>query len=41
MADLIETTAGAALGGLVTLLRHPVRLRQLPGRGRDELVSHG
>jgi uncharacterized membrane protein YqgA involved in biofilm formation len=41
MADLIETTAGAVLGGLVTLLRHPVRLRQLPGRGRDELVSHG
>ena len=41
MADLIETTAGAVLGGLVTLLRHPVRLRQLPGRGGDELVSHG
>jgi hypothetical protein len=41
MADLIETTAGAALGGLVTLLRHPARLRQVPGRGRDELVSHG
>ena len=28
MADLIETTAGAVLGGLVTLLRHPARLRQ-------------
>ena len=41
MADLIETTAGAVLGGLVTLLRHPARLRQLPGRGPDELVSHG
>jgi hypothetical protein len=41
MADLIETTAGAVLGGLVTLLRHPVRLRQLPGRGADELVAHG
>ena len=41
MADLIETTAGAVLGGLVTLLRHPARLRQLPGRGADELVTHG
>ena len=40
MADLIETTGGALLGGLVTLLRHPARLRQLPGRGPDELVSH-
>jgi len=41
MADLIETTAGAVLGGLVTLLRHPARLRQVPGRGADELVTHG
>jgi hypothetical protein len=28
MEDLIEGSAGALLGGLVTLLRHPVRLRQ-------------
>ena len=41
MADLIETTGGAVLGGLVTLLRHPARLRQLPGRGPDDLVSPG
>ena len=41
MADLIETTAGAVLGGLVTLMRHPARLRQVPGRGADELVTHG
>lgn len=41
MADLIETSSGALLGGLVTLLRHPVRLRRLPGRGSDELVAHG
>ena len=41
MADLIETTAGAVLGGLVTLLRHPARLRQVPGRGADELVTRG
>ncbi|HKF85724.1 MAG TPA: hypothetical protein VKB30_08055 [Candidatus Limnocylindrales bacterium] len=40
MEDLIETAAGAVLGGVVTLLRHPVRLRQLPGRGSDELVAH-
>jgi len=41
MADLIETTGGAVLGGLVTLLRHPARLRQVPGRGADELVTPG
>jgi hypothetical protein len=39
MADLIETSAGALLGGLVTLLRHPSRLRQVPGRGTDHLVA--
>jgi hypothetical protein len=39
MADLIETTAGAALGGLVTLLRHPARLRQVPGRPGDPVVA--
>ena len=38
MADLIETSAGALLGGLVTLLRHPARLRRVPGRGADPLV---
>lgn len=42
MTDLIETTAGAALGGLITLLRHPSRLRRVPGRHGDELVHlHG
>jgi hypothetical protein len=39
MADLIETSAGAVLGGLVTLLRHPVRLRRVPGRGADDLMT--
>jgi hypothetical protein len=38
MADLIETSAGAMLGGFVTLLRHPARLRRVPGRGADTLV---
>jgi len=41
MADLIETSAGAVLGGLVTLLRHPARLRRLPGRTGDPIVSDG
>jgi hypothetical protein len=39
MEDLIETTSGALLGALVTLLRHPARLRQLPGRAGDPLVA--
>jgi hypothetical protein len=39
MEDLIETSAGAVLGGLVTLLRHPVRLRTVPGRSGDPIVS--
>ena len=39
MADLIETSAGAVLGGLVTLLRNPTRLRQFPGRGNDPIVA--
>jgi hypothetical protein len=39
MTDLIETTAGAVLGGLVTLLRHPSRLRRLPGRPSDPIVE--
>lgn len=38
MADLIETTGGALLGGLVTLLRHPARLRRLPGSPADPVV---
>jgi hypothetical protein len=40
MADLIETSAGALLGGLVTLLRHPARLRRIPGRAGDPIVAH-
>ncbi len=39
MADLIETSAGALLGGVVTLLRHPARLRRLPGRADDPIVA--
>jgi hypothetical protein len=39
MADLIETSAGAVLGGLVTLLRHPARLRRVPGRAGDRIVG--
>jgi hypothetical protein len=39
MTDLIETMAGAALGGVVTLLRHPSRLRRVPGRSGDPLVE--
>ena len=38
MADLLETSAGAALGGLITLLRHPSRLRRIPGRPGDPIV---
>lgn len=41
MADLIETSAGAVLGGLVTLLRHPARLRRVPGRAGDPIVARG
>lgn len=41
MADLIETTGGALLGGLVTLLRHPERLRHVPGRGDDRILAKG
>jgi hypothetical protein len=39
MADLIETSAGALLGGFITLLRHPTRLRRVPGRGGDRIVG--
>ena len=38
MADLIETSAGALLGGVITLLRHPTRLRRIPGRSGDPVV---
>jgi hypothetical protein len=43
MTDLVETMAGAALGGVITLLRHPTRLRQVPGRRGDPVVElrHG
>ena len=42
MTDLIETTAGAVLGGVITLLRHPARLRRVPGRTGDPVVQrHG
>jgi hypothetical protein len=39
MTDLIETMAGATLGAVVTLLRHPSRLRNVPGRGGDPVVE--
>ena len=39
MTDLIETTAGAMLGAAITLLRHPSRLRRVPGGPADPLVA--
>ena len=39
MEDLVETSAGALLGGLITLLRHPARLRRIPGRPDDPIVA--
>jgi len=39
MEDLIETSAGALLGGLITMLRHPTQLRRVPGRPGDPIVS--
>lgn len=39
ITDLAETAAGAMLGGVVTLLRHPSRLRKVPGRPTDPVVS--
>lgn len=42
MEDLIETSAGALVGGVVALLRHPTRLRRIPGRADDPIVArHG
>ncbi len=38
MTDLIETTAGALIGGVITLLRHPARLRHVPGPPGDPIV---
>jgi hypothetical protein len=38
MTDLAETMSGALLGALITLLRHPSRLRRVPGRGTDTVV---
>ena len=39
MEDLIETSAGALLGGVITLLRHPTRLRRVPGRSGDPILE--
>jgi hypothetical protein len=41
MADLVESSAGAVLGGIVTLLRHPARLRRVPGRAGDQIIREG
>lgn len=38
MEDLIETSAGALLGALVTLLRNPAPLRRIPGRADDPIL---
>ena len=38
MTDLAETMSGALLGAAITLLRHPSRLRKVPGRGADTVV---
>ena len=39
MTDLAETMSGAMLGAAITLLRHPSRLRRLPGPKTDPLVT--
>ena len=41
MVDLIETMSGGLLGAAVTLLRHPSRLRKVPGRPGDPVVAAG
>lgn len=41
MEDMIESSAGAVLGGIVTLLRHPARLRRVPGGADDPVVARG
>ena len=38
MTDLAETMSGAVLGAAVTLLRHPSRLRRVPGPAADPVV---
>lgn len=38
MTDLAETMAGAILGAAITLLRHPSRLRRVPGPKTDPLL---
>jgi hypothetical protein len=37
--DLIETMSGGLVGAAVTLLRHPSRLRKVPGRPGDPIVA--
>jgi hypothetical protein len=39
MVDLVETMAGGMLGAVVTLLRHPSRLRKVPGRPGDPVLA--
>ena len=39
MEDLVETMAGGVVGAVVTLLRHPSRLRNVPGRRGDAVVA--
>jgi hypothetical protein len=39
MEDMIESSAGALLGGLVTLLLGPERLAHVPGRGADRVFT--
>ena len=42
MMDLIETLAGGVLGAVVTLFRHPTRLRHVPGTPGDPVLErHG
>ena len=42
MMDLIETMAGGVLGAVVTLFRHPRRLRNVPGAPGDPVLErHG
>ena len=38
MTDLAETMSGALLGAVITLLRHPSRLRRIPGGATDPVV---
>jgi hypothetical protein len=38
MTDLAETMSGAVLGAVITLLRHPSRLRKVPGPATDPVV---